>query len=421
MKNREFLGKIAKNDTPCPVCGRAHTVFPDNIVMSAGALEQLPTVIAELGDFKKIVMVCDYNTFEVAGKRADDLCGFSRVIKLDPTGLHPTEKAVAAVDEGLDADLLVAVGSGTIHDITRYVAFTRGINFVSVPTAASVDGYVSNVAVMTWCGTKKTLPAVPPIAMVADTDIIAKAPYELTASGIGDMIGKYTALFDWRFSHMITGEYICDRIIDMEEAALREVVDNLEAIKAQDTDAIEALMYALVLSGLAMQMVGNSRPASGAEHHISHFIEMGVMVKNNEAYHGEKVGVATALVVERYFDVLSKPLCESDFLACPESNESVLEACFGELAEELIKENTPDPLLKVDKKVLLERWGEVQRLAHDTLPDAQKIRGYLASSGCSVTLTDINVDEAIKNDLVSLSPLVRNRLTFMRTIRLLGR
>ena len=421
MKKREFLGKIAKNNTPCTVCGKAHTVFPDNIVMSANALEQLPTVISELGEFKKVVMICDYNTYEVAGKHAEELCDFSRVIKLDPVGLHPTEKAVATVNEGLDADLLVAVGSGTIHDITRYVAFTRGINFVSVPTAASVDGYVSNVAVMTWCGTKKTLPAVPPIAMVADTNIIAKAPYELTASGIGDMIGKYTALFDWRFAHMLTGEYICDRIIDMEEAALREVVDNLEAIKAQDTNAIEALMYALVLSGLAMQMVGNSRPASGAEHHISHFIEMGVMVKNNEAYHGEKVGVATALVVERYFDVLAKDLAERDFLERPDSNETVLRSRFGELADELIKENTPDPLLLVDKKILLEKWSDIQKLANDTLPNAQKVREFLASSGCSVTLTDIKVDEAIKNDIVSLSPLVRNRLTFMRTIRLLNR
>ncbi|MBE6576552.1 MAG: sn-glycerol-1-phosphate dehydrogenase [Ruminococcaceae bacterium] len=421
MNNREFLGKIEKNNTPCPICGRAHTVFPDNIVMNAGALEELPSVIAELGDFKKIVMVCDYNTYEVAGKRAEDICNFSTVIRLNPVGLHPTEKAVATVDTGLDADLLVAVGSGTIHDITRYVAFTRGINFVSVPTAASVDGYVSNVAVMTWCGTKKTLPAVPPIAMVADTNIIAKAPYELTASGIGDMIGKYTALFDWRYANMITGEYICDRIIDMEEAALKEVVDNLEAIKAQDVAAIEALMYALVLSGLAMQMVGNSRPASGAEHHISHFIEMGVMVKDNEAYHGEKVGVATALVVERYFDVLSKSLSENDFLKAPESNESVLKARFGELADELIKENTPDPLLKVDKKVLLEKWSDIQKLANDTLPTAKKVREYLASSGCSVTLSDIKVDEAIKYDLVNLSPLVRNRLTFMRTIRLLNR
>ncbi len=421
MKKREFLGKIAKDNTPCPCCGKAHTVFPDNIVMEAGALEKLPEVIAELGEFKKIVMVCDYNTYEVAGKRAEDICNFSTVIRLNPVGLHPTEKAVATVDTGLETDLLVAVGSGTIHDITRYVAFTRGINFVSVPTAASVDGYVSNVAVMTWCGTKKTLPAVPPIAMVADTNIIANAPYELTASGIGDMIGKYTALFDWRYAHMITGEYICDRIIDMEEAALCEVVDNLEAIKAQDVESIEALMYALVLSGLAMQMVGNSRPASGAEHHISHFIEMGVMVKDNEAYHGEKVGVATALVVERYFDVLSKPLSKSDLLTSPESNESVLKARFGDLADELIKENTPDPLLKVDKKVLLEKWSDIQKLAADTLPTAEKVREYLASSGCSVTLSDIKVDEAIKDDLVNLSPLVRNRLTFMRTTRLLNR
>ena len=340
---------------------------------------------------------------------------------LDPTGLHPTERAVAEVDEGLDADLLVAVGSGTIHDITRYVAFSRGINFVSVPTAASVDGYVSNVAVMTWCGTKKTLPAVPPIAMVADMDIIAKAPYELTASGIGDMIGKYTALFDWKFSNIITGEYICQHIIDMEEQALSEVVENLDAIKAQDTDATEALMYALVLSGLAMQMVGNSRPASGAEHHISHFIEMGVMVKDNQALHGEKVGVATSLVVERYFELLKKGLTREDLLATPARNEDVLRARFGSLAEELIKENTPDPLLKVDTNVLIDKWSELLALARATLPTKEQVCELLRRGGCSVTLSDIGIDESLKCDLVELSPLVRNRLTFMRASRLLDR
>lgn len=421
MKKREFIGNIVKDRTPCAVCGREHVVFPDKIVMEAGALDKLPSVIAELGNFEKVVMVCDDNTYAVAGKRASEICNFSKVIKLDPTGLHPTERAVATVDEGLEADLLVAVGSGTIHDITRYVAFSRGINFVSVPTAASVDGYVSNVAVMTWCGTKKTLPAVPPIAMVADMEIIAKAPYELTASGIGDMIGKYTALFDWRFSHIITGEYICQHIIDMEEQALAEVVENLEAIKAQDTDATEALMYALVLSGLAMQMVGNSRPASGAEHHISHFIEMGVMVKDNQALHGEKVGVATSLVVERYFDILSKGLTKDDILVSPARNEDVLRARFGSLSEELIKENTPDPLLKVDTDVLIDKWSEVQALAAQTLPTKDEVCDLLRRGGCSVTLPDIDIDETLRHDLVDLSPLVRNRLTLMRASRLLDR
>ena len=91
---------------------------------------------------------------------------------------------------------MIAVGSGTIHDITRYHAYERKIPFFSVPTAASVDGYVSTVAAMTWHGFKKSFTAVSPVVVIADTDIFSKAPMRLTASGVADLLGKYTALAD---------------------------------------------------------------------------------------------------------------------------------------------------------------------------------------------------------------------------------
>ncbi len=74
----------------------------------------------------------------------------------------------------------------------------------------------------------------------------------------------------------------------------------LTKIRARDPEACSHLMYALLLSGLAMQMVGNSRPASGAEHHVSHLLEMEIFNPNLDAYHGEKVGVGLLLASRVY-------------------------------------------------------------------------------------------------------------------------
>ena len=212
---------------------------------------------------------------------------------------------------------------------------------------------------MTWKGVKRTLTAVPPLALVADSNVIANAPLKMIASGVGDMLGKYTALFDWKVASILTGEYYCDYVASLMKSALDEVVENIQKIKTRDVTAIESLTYGLVLSGLAMQMTGNSRPASGAEHHISHLIEMGVLSENNDALHGEKVGVATALVLDRYFSALNTSLTSNEMVDFDYDYNAFIREKFGNLADEIIKENNPDPLKKVDTKILIDKWQEI--------------------------------------------------------------
>lgn len=201
-----------------------------------------------------------------------------------------------------NAEVLIAIGSGTIHDLTRYCAAKRSIPFVSCPTAASVDGFCSSVAALTLNQCKKTVPAVAPTLVIADIDVIKNAPLYLAKSGFGDMVGKYIALSDWKIAHILTGEYYCPRIANVTAQAVNAVVQSVSKIAERDEQAFEELTYGLILSGLAMQMIGNSRPASGAEHHISHLIEMapaGLHI-SSEALHGEKVGVGTLLVAGEY-------------------------------------------------------------------------------------------------------------------------
>ena len=296
-------------------CGRKHFMQTEFCIISNGCLKELDKYLTkyELND-KYTVAVYDKNTYEATADRHPKV---NEEVVLDPTDLHANEKGVEYLNSLLSekVELLITVGAGTIHDITRYCAYIRNVDFVSCPTALSVDGFCSSVAAMTWNGCKKTLTALAPKIVVADIDIIKNAPIYLAKSGFGDMIGKYVALTDWKIGSILTGEFYCDKIFQMTMDATEQVLGSIQGIIDGNNSAYEKLTYGLLLSGLAMQMMGNSRPASGAEHHVSHLIEMspyGLKISSN-ALHGEKVGVGTLLAIEEYQRLAN--LKEIDFLS----------------------------------------------------------------------------------------------------------
>jgi glycerol-1-phosphate dehydrogenase [NAD(P)+] len=193
--------------------------------VEAGCLNRAEEYLKEYDLTGFRVVVYDSNTCHAEGmvRIPADL-----EVILDAEGLHADEHGVARLMEKLpeEAGVLVAVGSGTIHDITRYCAYVKKIPFVSCPTAASVDGFCSSVAAMTWEGAKRTLTAVAPVLVLADLNVISKAPLYLARSGFGDVVGKYIALTDWRIAHALTGEFYCQRIADITEEATKAVFEN---------------------------------------------------------------------------------------------------------------------------------------------------------------------------------------------------
>ncbi|MCI8442376.1 MAG: sn-glycerol-1-phosphate dehydrogenase [Provencibacterium sp.] len=405
---------------PCP-CGHKHDIFVRDIRIGKGVLSCIPGLLRE-GGFSSPTVVCDENTFAAAGERIVSLLGGCPFVSLSPEGLHADEHAVEKLLSLLTdkTDILIAVGSGTVHDITRYCANERRIPFFSVPTAASVDGFVSTVAAMTWHGFKKSFIAVSPLYVVADSEIFSKAPARLTAAGIGDLLGKYTAIADWRIAHEVTGEYLCERICGMELEAIRTVCENLTAIRAGDEQASEQLMYGLLLSGLAMQMIGNSRPASGSEHHMSHLWEMEVINPHTDAYHGEKVGAGLLYAAKAYHAVRARILDKKLKLKEYKGLETaLLEETFGRrgLTESLLEENSPDPLLEIQPQKLLESLPRIAQILGD-IPAPENLRGLLARAEAPLSLTDIGLEEDICPLTLRLSPYVRRRLTFMRLIKL---
>ena len=274
------------------------------------------------------------------------------------------------------ADIGVAVGSGTIHDIARFCAHERGIRFVSCVTGASVDGFCSTVAAMTWYGFKKTLPAVAPEIVLADIDIIKKAPPELVRSGVGDIAAKYTALCDWKIAAAVTGEYFCKRIHDLMAEATDTVMKSVPGIVAGEEVRFPAM-------------------------------------------HGEKTGVASIYGITEY-----KRLAEiaditpylSDYSPFPKEE---LCAFLGDrLAPAILEENEKDCLSSVTPEKIARAWPEIRTLIGE-LPEPDELEGLLVQMHAKHRLEEVGVTEADIDVLFRYSPMVRNRLTLMRMKRMI--
>jgi glycerol-1-phosphate dehydrogenase [NAD(P)+] len=274
------------------------------VVLAEHAFARLP---ASIGTAALVVM--DVNTEEAAGSRV--------VARLRAAGVD-AEQLVFERRSGLIASpdvvqqvrelqgggrMAIAVGSGVITDIVRYAAHSADRDFVSVPTAASMDGYASGVAALQLDGVKVTFPARPPRAIFADPRVVAAAPTELTRAGIGDLLGKATARVDWLATHLLYAEPFSAEVDARVLDALLFAAANAEAALTGDVRAVTGLLEGLIQSGTAMAIVGSSRPASGCEHHASHFWDLlAACGVRPHALHGLQVGYATrfAMRLQRF-------------------------------------------------------------------------------------------------------------------------
>lgn len=288
-------------------CGKSHKVDIQAIRVGSGVMQELPGILRDLGA-SHIFLVADNYTYEAAGRQVEQLLdqaglAYHKRVFQTETPLVPNEYALGSVLATMTSqdDMLLAVGSGTLNDVTKYVSARTGIPYVIAATAPSMDGYASTVAPTILDGFKTTLPAVYPAAIVADVDILKDAPMPMLTAGFGDIIGKFTSLADWRLSHQLNGEYYCPEVAGVIEAAVETCAANAQALAQREPQAIQAVTEALILSGLAMGMVGVSRPASGAEHQMAHYWEMDALRRGEEhPLHGNAVGVGTVLAASLY-------------------------------------------------------------------------------------------------------------------------
>ena len=310
-------------------CGRHHSFSVQGISIRKGAIEDLPRMAAPFKD-DKILIVFDSNTYRVAGETAVRLLrenGFTKVKELlFDTGsdiLIPDERTLGRIlqEQDLDCKLMIAVGSGVINDSVKFVTSRTGLPFIIVATAPSMDGYVSDGAPIFSHGYKYSPQAHLTYGLVGDTDILKTAPQDMIQAGFGDVVGKITAIADWDLAVKANGDYRCDTCVRLVEKALEKCFAKAEGLPERDPEALGALMEALTMTGVAMALVNISRPASGAEHMLSHFWEMDYIDRGlNPIHHGIQVGVAT-VVIARFFEELADILPEGTAALCPPAGE----------------------------------------------------------------------------------------------------
>ncbi|KRE49625.1 sn-glycerol-1-phosphate dehydrogenase [Paenibacillus sp. Soil522] len=354
------------------------------LLVEAGAVRAVAPYLKEQR-YSRVIVAADAITYEITGKKLEEAIA-ALGISLHVTLIKPDRQGDVIADEAsivqllLDiqqnrAEVVIAAGSGTIHDISRYAAYTAGIPFVSVPTAPSVDGFNSKGAPIIIRGEKKTIAAIGPDAIFADLEILANAPAAMVAAGFGDMLGKYTSLLDWSFGASEGGEPYSAEVAEITRIALNKCVEHAPQIASRDQEGIRILIEALIESGLAMLLFGQSHSASGAEHHLSHFWEMEyIRLGKRQLLHGAKVGVACAEISKLYHR-----------LAAEESGLSF----------------TANP-----KKV---------REAIAALPDEMTIRGWLKQVGGPSTTEELGVDaELLQRSLQEAHQVRLNRYTLLR-------
>ena len=309
---------FAELSYPCS-CGRTHGVGIKKILIESGCIVKLPEVVRELGGTRAFVMA-DNNTYPVAGEQTEQLLKDSGIpyhsrVFVSEKPLVPNEYAVgsALAEMEMEDDIIIAVGSGSLNDTARMLSARTRLPYVIVATAPSMDGFASTVSPLILDGMKVTKPAVYPMAIVADTAIMKDAPMPMLTAGFGDIIGKYTALADWRLARDINGEYYCDEVVSLVERAVEKCAENAAGLRVRDEEAVRAVTEALILSGIAIGLVGVSRPASGAEHHFSHYWEVDALSHGEEhPLHGNSVGVGAVISASLY--ELAKPYLPENFV-----------------------------------------------------------------------------------------------------------
>lgn len=312
------IGQLTGLSFDCS-CGKNHNVGIEKIILSDSIIEALVKALEPFRS-QKLFILSDNNTYEIMGANICESLkneGFSYKSFTFNTGalnLIPDEGAVGRLLIELEQEtgLILAVGSGVLNDLARIIAYKTNRPFAVACTAPSMDGYASVVSPLIINGKKNTYAGKYPYAIFADTNVMSRAPMDMIRAGFGDVLGKLTALADWKLSNIITGEYYCHTTALLVQDAVDKCIESVDGLALRELEAIGKQIEALILTGISMGFVGTSRPASGTEHQLAHYWEVKAIKEGREhPLHGNAVGVGTvitAMLYELSSDMLPKGL-----------------------------------------------------------------------------------------------------------------
>ena len=408
-------------------CGKTHYAPIKAIRVCKEAIRQLPDYVRN-GGYKKPYIICDKNTYEIAAKECGEL--------LIQSGLQPTVHIIRhmgfdeatlgeiVINKPDDCDLMIGCGTGSITDMLRYSSFKLGLPCFTVATGAPMDGFSASVGIMNVNNLKATMPAHSSEVIIGDTDILAGAPYRMSIAGFGDLVAKLNAINDWRIAVIANNDHYCYNIDNLVMDYVNDIISKAEDIRNRKPQVLGELMNALLLTGATISLYGNSRPISGAEHHMSHYWEvLGEQRGKEYAMHGEQAAIGTVLALMlaeelRETEINFDAARESAKLYDAEQWKREVRSAYGNAAETVIELEAS--ALKNDCAGRLERigriesrWDEIKALLDGVYPSAE-LRRLLKDTGCPANPIDIGISAEVLKDTFMYCKETRARYTILQ-------
>ena len=415
-------------------CGCEHHAIDKDIYIGKGLLEKVPQYITRRGLGTHCVLVADDNTWQVAGQQVEKAltdegfavtaCVIHREGDMLPDDLSCGEVLLSITRE---TEFLIAVGSGTVTDTTRINAERTGLPFVSVGTAPSMDGYASAVAPLLHRGLKIQRPAVCPEIIVCDLDVLATAPLSMIASGVGDVLGKYIAKADWQLGEIINGEACCPVCVEMVTNAVNALVDNVDEIARKTEKGMRILIEALLLAGVTILIIDNTRAVASIEHNIAQYWEMILVQQGKEPpMHGASVGVSTLLVWPLFERFAKEDLTRLDLSAIKanrmprETRERWMRHAYGEEGgNQIMRENPGDFLTWEEQerriRTAQERFAEIQQVIA-AMPSLAKIQQVMETLHAEMTPEEENIPDDLLRRSMHCGKDYRTRYTLFKLL-----
>ena len=415
------IKELLKGRSNCP-CNRTHTCDVHYVELGDGVLGALPQICAP---FSRIHLVADGNTDPLCGDKVRQELGgklasqtlFGKEIVI------PNEDAIEKIETDMspDADFIIGIGSGVINDLCKHVSFTHGLRYAIVATAPSMDGYASVGAALILGGMKVTLNARVPYAILAESRVLATAPVEMLQSGYGDIIGKYSCLNDWRLASLLRGEYFCQSVYDNVMEVVKNTENTAKSILSRNKDAVCRLMEGLVTVGIMMSYVGNSRPASGSEHHLSHFFEITGILNGTPYYpHGIDVLYASVITAKLREALLSLTPPFEAYQTDRTAWEREMRRVYTSAADGVIALQDKVGLYgEIDNRALESQWSDVCRVLSDA-PSAAAMEGFVDSIGLNMADFHAFYGEKVLSDALRYAKDLKDRFTVLWLAYALG-
>lgn len=270
--------------------------MPRTVHIGSGVINGTGEICRDLKIEGNLLIVTGGVTQKIAGvlvkENLEDSDYNVSLVKVDDA----TEKSIKYVeDKAEDVSLILGVGGGKIIDVSKMASKNKNIDFISIPTSAAHDGIASPLASIKQKNQNSlSLYAQAPIGVIADTEIIRKAPFEFLSSGCADVISNYTAIKDWKLANRLRNEYYSESAASLSEMTAKLIIKSSDSIKKDLEESARLVVKSLFSSGMAISIAGSSRPASGSEHKFSHALDK---ITKKPASHGHQCGVGTIMMM----------------------------------------------------------------------------------------------------------------------------